>query len=98
MPHPKLAEAILEVLVSSKSKFKDETTGEVFEAVTETDLMNALRDRRWRLPGGGYFLSEVESAGFRVRQGYQFPGKVRRAFSGGETGRALSDYQTIIFL
>ena len=96
MTHPQLSDAILEIL--SKAGYFQEEGGERFEAITQTDLMERLREKGWKLPAAGWFLSEVESAGFQVRQGYQFSNKVRRAFSNGETGRALSKYQTIVFL
>lgn len=94
----RLQDAILDILATSGSRFiEDQPGAQPFEAVTETDLMAALRERGWRLPPAGFFDTDVRQAGFKVRQGYQFQGKVRRAFREG-TGRALSDYQTIIFI
>jgi hypothetical protein len=91
-----LSEAIRDIVTNGNSLFQEEGK-EPFKAVTETDLMSALRDRGWRLPPAGFFMGDVQSAGFKVRQGYQFKNKVRRSFSDGSTGRALSNYQTIIF-
>lgn len=97
MINQKLQNDILTILAAG-SRFHNDATGETFEAVTETDLVEGLRARGWRLPATGFFLSEVQAEGFTTRQGYQFSGKVRRAFRDGRTGRALSKYQTIIFI
>jgi hypothetical protein len=93
----RLQDAILDILATSHSLFVEDG-GQPFEAVTETDLMAALRDRGWRLPAAGWFDTEVRQEGFKVRQGYQFQAPVRRAFGDGSTGRRLSDCQTIIFI
>lgn len=92
----KLADAILSVLIDANSFF--EFDGTRFEAVTESDLMRDLRERGWKLPASGWFLDEVRRCGFKVKQGYQYPNGVRRAFRDGRKGRKLADYQTIIFL
>lgn len=97
MRNAKLANAILDALVSSHSFFEHED-GTRFEAITQSDLMLALRERGWKLPGAGWFLREVKEEGFKVTQGYQFKGKVRRSYKDGRRGHALSDYQTIIYL
>lgn len=91
-----LSEAILSVF-TEHDLFQDES-GKRFQAVTQTDLMSRLRDKGWRLPPAGFFLSDVRIAGFTVRQGYQFPEPVFRAYSDGSAGRKLADYQTIIFI
>lgn len=96
MTDPKLQNAILEIFTSHDLFIKDDTQ-EVFQAITETDLMARLREKGWRLPAAGFFLSDVQEAGFKVQQGYQFSGKVRRKYKDG-TGRALSQYQTLIFI
>lgn len=95
--HARLADEILAIF-KPHDLFRRDDTGEVFQAMTETDLMARLRERGWRLPPAGFFSTDVQAAGFKVTQGYQFPSKVRRAFSDGSTGRALSDYQTIIHI
>ncbi len=92
-----LQNAILDILANSHSLFQQDGD-KPFEAITETDLMYALRERGWRLPAAGWFMSDVRAAGYTVRQGYEFRGKVRRAYRDGSTGRALSDCQTIIFI
>lgn len=67
-------DSILSSIVEHNRRFIVAATGEIFEGITETDLMHALRDRRWRLPRS--WLSEVENSGFKVRQ--------VQAFKGGE--------------
>nr|QIG67126.1 hypothetical protein EVB34_021 [Rhizobium phage RHph_TM26] len=93
----KLSDAILEVLLASGGKFQ-EIGGKPFEAITETDLMTGLRERGWKLPPAGYFLSEVRDEGFKVTQGQNFRGKVKRVYDDGTQGRTLAAFNTIIYL
>lgn len=70
--NPALIDAVLACITERRRRFVIEATGEIFEGITETDLAHELRDRRWRLPRG--WLSEVEGAGFHVRQVQNFKG------------------------
>jgi hypothetical protein len=79
--------------------FVNLTTGEKFQAITETDLTSRLREKGWRIPATSFFLSEVERAGFKVTQAYQFKGgKVARVFGDGSRDRRLGQYNTLITL
>lgn len=73
-------------------------SGEKFQAQFESDLMSRLREKGWKLPAAGWFLSDVKDCGFKVKQGYQFNGKVRRIYKDGSLGRSMSQYQTLIFM
>lgn len=73
-------------------------TGVKFQAITETDLTQRLREKGWRIPATSFFLSEVERAGFTVRQIYQFNGGIARVFGDGSRDRRLSKYNTLITL
>jgi hypothetical protein len=85
-------------------------TGERFQAITETDLAYRLREKGWKLPATGFFLHQVEQAGFTVKQIYAFKGgKVARSYSTlsdkhgriaghSDRGRCLSQYNTLITL
>ncbi len=88
--------------------FVNLTTGEKFQAVTETDLAARLREMGWKLPSN--WLYQVEKAGFTTRQIYAFKGgKVARSYSTlsdkhgriaghSDRGRCLSQYNTLITL
>lgn len=93
---PSFAQAIADCIPAT-SLYIDEA-GNKFSAVTQTDLMSAMRDKRWKVPTPNLFLSDVIGEGFIVRQGYQFPTKVRRYYPNhsGYKPPALSKYQTII--
>lgn len=86
MPNSKLADVILEIITKYNRRFQitkaysnnKAVEGTIFEGISETDLMHALRDRRYRLPRG--WLSEVESLGFTVRQVYRIGEEVRTYF------------------
>lgn len=90
-----LTDAILDCFRGDDLFVEDETSHK-FQAIFETDLIERLRDRRWKLPPAGFFMSDVYALGFTVKQGYEFRGKVRRSYRDGSTGRAVSDYQTLI--
>lgn len=79
----------IRAILEHASDFRAEGTGEVFRAITETDLAHFLRERGWRLPRG--WMSEVEAEGFSVWSCYRC-GPVRRFLSEAprinpETGR-----------
>jgi hypothetical protein len=92
MIHPALADAVLSCFAANELF---SANGEKFQAVTETDLAARLREKGWKLPQD--WLSEVEQAGFTVRQVYLI-GDVARAYSDGSFGRRLSKYNTLITL
>lgn len=94
----RLAEAILDCFDACDFYVMDDT-GQKFQAITETDLMSRLRDKGWRLPGAGWFMGDVRAAGYTVKQGYEFKGRVRRFLpTNYRRPPAVSDYQTLIFL
>lgn len=91
----KLKAAIIECMTDS---FIDESTGTIFNAVHETDLISRLRDKGWRLPTD--FLYDVRRAGFSTRQAFTFKGPVRRHMPNHWRikQRKLSQYQTLIMM
>lgn len=91
-----LQATILDILASG-SRFAV-GTGASFEAVTESDLVEALRSKGWRIPATGFFLSEVKQLGFTVKQAYTYSEAPHRVFKDGSKGRKLSKYNTLITL
>lgn len=92
-----LQEAILNAFTTGDC-FLDEASGCQFQAMFESELMERLREKGWKLPAAGWFNSDVSRCGFKVKQGYQFTGKVRRVYCDGRLGRSVSQYQTLIFI
>jgi hypothetical protein len=97
MTSPEFASAVLEAIISSNSRFKEDG-GDPFEAITETDLISALREKGWKLPPAGHLNNIIRDEGFKVKQGKNFKGKVRKILHDGRTGRAMADSNTIIFI
>lgn len=95
----RLAEAVVDCF-DARDFYVMDDTGQKFQAITETDLRTRLREKGWKLPATGWFLGDLRTVGFTVKQGYQFEGRVRRYLPNHwrKKQAAVSDYQTLIFL
>lgn len=98
----KLQDAALEAMING-GQFKDRRTGRVITAITESDLVERLRDMGWRnLSGWNSPTNWMEDYGFKIERAYGNlnggTGEWVRVYSDGSEGRTVNKNTTLFSL